>query len=81
MLPRIPCCCCVKLMGADSFAAVSQWEFASETKRITLVLFSSVVGFWSSLVSGKLSWEFLAEVRQLGVRVALKPCKTSHPAP
>lgn len=62
-------------MGADSFAAVNQWEFASETKRITLVLFSSFVGSWGSLVSGKLFWEFLAGVRQLGAHVAPQPAR------
>lgn len=58
VLPRIPDCCCVKLMGADSFAAVNVGGL--------LILFSSFVGSLGSLVSGGLSWELQAGVGQLG---------------
>lgn len=47
--------------------------FSSETKGIIAVFFSSFMGSLGSLVSGRLSWESQAGVKQLGAQVALKP--------
>lgn len=73
MVPGLADCCCVKLTGIDSFAAVNQWGLLVKLKGIIWGVFSHFVSSWRSLVSGSLSWELQAGARQLGAQVALKP--------